>query len=291
MTKERHFYHGASRGLESDILFKDEQEFIAGMNRMAICLLLCPGVLLFAHCLMDNHIHVILYGSREDCTKFLQTYKKLTGMWLVYHGKDAGFLDKMEVQVWLVPNKEKLVEKIIYIFRNPVVANMPFSAQGYRWSSASAQFTDSSQIKMTTRNVGELSVRKQRELFATRVKLPENWRFFENGMIWSGNYVEVDRVNSIFGTPQNFQFNLCKKVEAEVNLEIEAENVSLPDSEMIKKRDQLLNEIYESADIKDLTIEQRINLAKTLKEITGCSYKQTARLVHIPFSKLQKIFY
>ena len=39
MENERHFYHLSSDGMSSEILFKTPEEFIAGMNRIALCLL------------------------------------------------------------------------------------------------------------------------------------------------------------------------------------------------------------------------------------------------------------
>lgn len=288
MNNERHYYHGASLGLESEILFSSIQEFIAGMNRMAICRLLFPEVFVFAYCLMDNHIHVILYGSYDDCQEFLRTYKKLTGMWLNNHGRSSSFLNNMELDLWFLPDREKLIEKLAYVYRNPVAAHLPFSAQGYRWSTASLQFADHSRLDMLTKSVGDLSIRSRWRLFESRVEIPGNWRYFDDGLIWPGYYVEVERVNTLFSTPQNYQFHLNKNVEIEVNLEMEAENLYLPDSELVDFRNQMVGQLF-GKKIKDLSVEERIGLAKAIKKAKGCSYKQIARLVHLPLGTLKRV--
>ena len=63
------FYHLFSDGFRTDVLFEDKLAFIAGMNIVALCFFRC-NVSILAFCLMDNHVHFILYGTKEDCLKF-----------------------------------------------------------------------------------------------------------------------------------------------------------------------------------------------------------------------------
>lgn len=78
---EKHFYHFATKGLEDDILFGSVEGFIAGMNRIALCLCRLGKehlVIVICFCLMDNHVHFILYGTEEDCILFMENYKQGT---------------------------------------------------------------------------------------------------------------------------------------------------------------------------------------------------------------------
>ena len=72
------FYHYSSKGFSKEILFANEAEFIAGMNRIAVCLTMCKEkgmpIVLLAFCLMDNHFHFIFYGEKEYCDFFVDTY-------------------------------------------------------------------------------------------------------------------------------------------------------------------------------------------------------------------------
>ena len=86
-----HFYHYATEGLKDDVLFGSVAEFIAGMNRIAVCLCrLGPAhpVQVICFVLMDNHVHFILYGLEEDCDLFMESYKQTTELWLRHHGGD-----------------------------------------------------------------------------------------------------------------------------------------------------------------------------------------------------------
>ena len=50
------YYHVCTDGAAISWMFQDEQDFIAGINRIAIChLKTCVSVI--AYVLMDNHVH------------------------------------------------------------------------------------------------------------------------------------------------------------------------------------------------------------------------------------------
>ena len=86
-----HYFHFATEGLKDDMLFCSVTEFIAGVNRIALCLIrLGPDhpVQVICFCLMDNHVHFILYGLEEDCILFMERYKLATELWLRHHGKE-----------------------------------------------------------------------------------------------------------------------------------------------------------------------------------------------------------
>ena len=74
MENEKRFYHLSTDGMSSDILFKSVKEFIAGMNRIGLCSYLL-GLQVFAFVLMDNHIHLVLYATYDECCAFFNKFK------------------------------------------------------------------------------------------------------------------------------------------------------------------------------------------------------------------------
>ena len=71
----REYYHFSSEGLKRDILYASEEEFVAGVNRIAVSYQLneraARRVVIIAYCLMDNHFPFLLQGSRSDCEFFV----------------------------------------------------------------------------------------------------------------------------------------------------------------------------------------------------------------------------
>lgn len=286
----KHYYHACTRGLEDCLLFSSEADFISGMNRIAFCKLKFPEVTVLAFVLMDNHIHLILYGSYEDCISFLYKYKQLTGIYLRNNHRNEVFLDKMECDAWMIPDRDSLIQKFCYVLRNPLVARMNVTPMGYRWSSAGLMFSDNSAYCSLMNSVGSLSARKQKELFGTRMELPKEWRFFENGMIWLGDYVEIRRMENLFGNPSSFLFSLNKNVEAEVNSEMHEGGFSLPDNEARQFRDTLCERMFGKVTVSSLNVSNRLELAKVFRKEKGASLKQIARLLHLPLDEVEKVF-
>ena len=60
-SKETGYFHICTDGRALPWMFQDEEDFIAGVNRMAICQLM-SGVIIVCFILMDNHIHIVLLG-------------------------------------------------------------------------------------------------------------------------------------------------------------------------------------------------------------------------------------
>ena len=285
-----HYFHCASKGFDHCILFADEREFIAGMNRIALCRARITDVIVLAFCLMDNHVHFILYGTREACLKWLALYHKLTMMWQRHH-RDGNPVDEdWEYDAWQIYDEEDLKQKTAYVFRNPTVARMGFVPGGYRWSSAGLVFSDAASSLETGRRVGTLSSYESRKLFETRIDLPEDWTLLPNGLIWPGNYTEIYRVERVFGHPWNYLFYLNQNVEAEINQQMSKDKLSLPDQDIVMIAREESKNLFGPRPLTSLDIESRLLLSKIVKKKTGASLKQLARIVHLPLSELKMIF-
>ena len=73
----RNCWHFSSDGNFAFAIFESESDFKAAMNRLAL-LTLRYKVIILAFCLMDNHIHLILYGSKAECEAFAKEFLNLT---------------------------------------------------------------------------------------------------------------------------------------------------------------------------------------------------------------------
>lgn len=127
-----------TRGLERDLLFYGDADFLYGMNIIPRYLKL-SGIRLLAFCLMDNHVHFVLEGCRAGCNQFIINYKRTL----------LSFLKKCRERVipeTTVPGTvgiegtDRLLTVIAYVLRNPVAAGINYLPQDYKWGSASTYF-------------------------------------------------------------------------------------------------------------------------------------------------------
>ena len=77
----RNCWHFYTSGDSVEAMYRDEEDFIAGMNRI---LPVAEGyeVLILAFVLMDTHVHFVVYGEFDVCNRFIHEYVRRTSMCL-----------------------------------------------------------------------------------------------------------------------------------------------------------------------------------------------------------------
>ena len=285
-------YHFCSKGFESEIMFASEEEFIAGMNRIAICWLLSKRenkpVIILAFCLMDNHWHFILYGTLDDCYRFVFRYKKLTAMWVTEH-RGTPLIETPIIGHWFIP-VEKLADKIAYTLRNPVAAGMGIYPAAYRWSSASAMFAGDKRSIWGEQNTENLAMKHKRRIAYTRQLLPDNWIVGPDNLIWPGHYTAVKTAEQIFGSLGKYMFALNNSnVDKETEQEMMEGAPSIADGEVKNKASNCAEELFSKKSIAECSALERVAIAKHLKKEFDCRAKQLARILHLNPDELKLI--
>lgn len=92
-----------------------------------------------------------------------------------------------------------------------------------------------------------------------------------------------------FDSVRDYQFVLGRKVEEEINLDMHASSVSLPDGEVASLAKDLAGQLFGSRQIGDLSVNQRLQLALRLKKESGATAKQVARIVRLKLSEVEPI--
>lgn len=132
------YYHAFTRGLEKDLLFYGDADFLYGMNIIPRYLKL-SGTRLLAFCLMDNHVHFVLEGCRAACNQFIINYKRTVFSFLKKRrGRDVP--ETTVPGIVGIENTDRLLTVIAYVLRNPVAAGINYLPQDYKWSSAPTYF-------------------------------------------------------------------------------------------------------------------------------------------------------
>ena len=144
-------------------MFQDEEDFIAGVNRVGLCVLkTCIEVVAFI--LMDNHVHFVLYGSAVKCKAFINMYKRLTGRWISNKYGLSDYLRLLPTEMIRIKDEESLMNTIAYIDRNSIVAGYRFMPCEYPWGTARYMFRDESNGAMRDMciRIGSMTIDQQR---------------------------------------------------------------------------------------------------------------------------------
>ena len=133
--REKGFFHVCTNGKCISWMFKDDEDFVAGINRTGLCKL-ASGADIIDYTLMDNHVHFLLYALKTECEVFINRYKQMLSTWIKNKYGLSNHLKCLDSKIIPVPNRDALLDVIAYIDRNAVVAGYKYLPGEYRWGAA-----------------------------------------------------------------------------------------------------------------------------------------------------------
>ena len=283
----RSYYHVSSHGLERNDIFKSKEDFIQGMNDVAMCVL-GYDVMILAFCLMSNHFHFVLMGTFEECRLFAEEYKRRSAIRMRSRNGDVQGLRKVQIQLDELDTLNYLENAIAYVLRNSLAAGIPMMPYHYPWSSASLYFQGGQ--PQTGERLCDMSERKRFRILKTRIAVPDTYAVNADGMILPSCYVDVSAVENLFRSPARLLYMLSKKVENEVELQLGvADHVTMTDQEIMTQIPNLIKNEFGRDNMEQLTMEQRIKLCLLLKRNYRENVKQIARLTRLSTEVVCKV--
>ena len=137
ILSENGIYHVMMRGNERKNLFLDEED----KQRFAETLFIKKketGFLIYAYCLMDNHVHLLLKEGSEGLATMMKRINASYAYYFnqKYHRVGHLFQDRFKSEP--IENEKYLLAVIRYIHNNPIKAGMIEKPEQYKWSSYSS---------------------------------------------------------------------------------------------------------------------------------------------------------
>lgn len=130
-------HHVTQRGNRRQQVFFSEQDYQA-YRRMLLELKDPAGVQVWAYCLMQNHVHLVVCPERQEslATLFGQVHRRLARRVNVTHEWTGHLWQERFHSV--VMDEAHLMAAVRYVELNPVRAGLCERAEDWRWSSAAA---------------------------------------------------------------------------------------------------------------------------------------------------------
>ena len=287
------YYLVTTTHLEEALWFRDNEDFIAGMNYVAIQAALSPEVMTLVFILMSNHVHFVLYGIRSDVEAFVNGFKGRYSKYLNGKYKDREFLRRNSLHIKEISEEEveALERTMAYVQMNCVAANICLYPAQYPWGTGSAFFNTEGSAS-GYRRLGDCSARERMRLMHSRAAstLPDDWLLSSAGFVLPESYVDVERVESIFRSPKRMQYFLNSSSKARKRLEAEDENLpAFRDQVILGALPDLLQSLFQKPVFGALsTIEQ----AETLRQIRfrfSAGVHQAARVCGITYADAARL--
>ena len=152
---EMNYYHLCTEGLSETVMFRDNEDYVTGINYLAVCQIalnqtalnqtalnqIAPNQIeIIAFCLMSNHLHIVAKGENAILKKFIISFKRRYSMWLARKYNEHKILHRTAFTIKEIGSTEYLKQVIAYVLRNPIAAGINVSPFQYKWSSASCYF-------------------------------------------------------------------------------------------------------------------------------------------------------
>ena len=285
MEQEKNFRHICTAGLEKEIIFKTDADYIFGMNSIPACMA-DRDISMHAFCLMDNHVHFIAHGTEEDCGGFIKAYRKR-----LFTLAD---MSRADICMKEIDDTEYLKRAIAYVLRNPPAAGLAVLPTHYRWSSGPLYFNNGNTLTANrpVTDIAHMSKRRQQKLFRTRGQLPGHYTVTADGLICPGCYVDYRAVEEIFHSPVRMLYFLSRNDSMEMELTSGIlRRARYTDSEMASTVTNLCSEIFCKSSPDALSIDEKYQLADILRKQYGLGIKQLARLTQTSISLLGQVFH
>lgn len=274
------FYHICTDGAFLDWMFQDDRDFIAGVNRCGICAFL-SGAIQVSFVLMDNHVHFVLRGTMPACKEYISKFKNLTGKYISSRYGVAGHLHTLPAQIIKIDTTDRLLATLAYLDRNPIVAGWRRMPDEYPWGVSRFIFRAAEDVG-PFRRLGSLSKHEQWMLLGTHHQLPQDWLVDGNGMLNPRCFVDIQFLEKLYRTPGRYLYFLSRKLEGEMdNYFSLGTRTFLPDKELRVIVGKLAQELFGEADLRMLSVNSRVKLAKKLRYEYASTVKQIARMLHL----------
>ncbi|WP_159459878.1 REP-associated tyrosine transposase [Dorea phocaeensis] len=133
------YYHVTTRGLNKELIFNENREKSRILNIIRENYQKF-NVKIFAYCIMQNHIHLLVKSEKEDLSSFMAKILAEYAKYYNYKHKRVGYVFQGRFHSQCIESEEHFWNCLRYIHLNPLKAKMCKNVQSYRYSSAQEYF-------------------------------------------------------------------------------------------------------------------------------------------------------
>lgn len=266
------FYLVTTDHLEKTIWFREDEDFIVGMNAVPL-IGYSTGVFVVVFVLMSSHVHfILLCESYEEALKFINEYKRHYSHYLSYKYGLKDTLRRNAVDIQKLDRSGESLERAI---------------ADYPWGTGNCFFRVNTQ---KGNPLGSLSARARYSILHSKKDLPAGLLLGEEGYILPESYILKDRVEAIFKTPKRMQHFLNTSSKARLRLDAgTAESPSFKDQMILPMMQELCWKLFGKKEMEELSSDQLTELFRQMRFRFSSNINQLARLSGLSCQQIAKL--
>lgn len=282
------FWHVCTDGSVMTDIFSTDEEMKVGMTVLAVCAALSARAELVTFELMNNHVHFIMRGSMEMSLEFFDMFKRRLKRWYQRVDRPVDW-SKFVPQILSIDSLKALRNEILYVNRNAYVVNRMYTPFSYPWGGGWAYFSPVVAL-LPTVSVHDMGARRARELTHYREVNEIAGLRFVGDVPFIPSFCRVDIGQSMFRDARSYFLSLTRNAEAFSQIASRLKDeVFMPDEEMFTVARLCAREMF-STDLRMLTPEQKIELARKLHFEYNASNPILRRVLGLDISVLNELF-
>ena len=273
------FWFVTTDHLEDRIWFKDDEDFKAAMNIIAV-LSTATGLKIVAFILMSNHVHFILSCERDAAGIFITRFKKMYSQYYSRKYGPCSFLHRNKVDIRPVfLDDEDFERRVAYVLMNSVAANICLHPSAYPWVTGGCYFRSGSG---GSSRIGDFSERGRIRLLHSKLPVPDEYILDDRGFIDPASYVPVKFVESVFRTPKRMNWFLQNSSKAKRV----GEAPSFNDQLMSAAIRDLSVSLFRKPGVMQLDDAQKAELFRQIRYRFSADPAQIARVCGVPYDEV-----
>ena len=208
------YYHLCTDGWKEGQIFQNPEQYRVGVAALALATLKFE-MKIYAYELMPNHMHIVLSATGSVCVKIFGFLKQRLNL-MLHHDGCLQLPSDYDFKLIPIDTPEALRRNILYLARNPYEKG--FCLPGaHLWGSSYLVFN---QFVDFIRGipVEQMSVREVRHLTGSRETFPPQWEIHHVLGILPVNFVNIEKVLSLFRSPKEYMTRLVKDYESYVSI-------------------------------------------------------------------------
>ncbi|MCR5503847.1 MAG: transposase [Lachnospiraceae bacterium] len=138
-------YHIVLRSVNQHIIFEEDSDYRKFLYLLSDCKDKYD-IKVYAYCLMDNHIHLLLNSPPDRLSSFFQSLGTRFVRWYNSKYSRTGYLFQDRFYSTVIESDRAFLAALIYIHNNPVKANICRYPSEYHWSSFNTYYGQKSNL-------------------------------------------------------------------------------------------------------------------------------------------------
>lgn len=271
------YYLVTTNHLENRLWFLDDEDFVTGMNYVAIQSFQSK-VEILSFILMSNHLHFVIFGIYDEVLAFINSLKCRYSHYYWNKYKVKELLRRNEIDILEVSSEEEALEKVIaYVQVNCVKANICLYSAQYPWGTGNTFFNYD---RRATRSLRDFSRRaRNRLLHSCCVELPLDWKICDAGFILPESYVNVKLVESIFRNPKRMVYFLSSSSKSHRRIMTSEKEHPVFRDQIVKSAiTDICVSLFRKKDINELSEHEKVELMRQLRS-RFCAGPNRGRLI------------